>query len=183
MTCGGGSIMGQYFRIVNLDKKEWIEPSTWKLWEICANNDIRMLGYLLATNNPDGTSVIKHFTDPEKAKRKYGESFKILYYDEKYKMGFGVPKCEYFGRWCGDRIAIVGDYADQATNAKGLPTFHELEQNPEWKNITNEVAEEFNVFIEDVNLMVGTVHYINPDMVMSEKSVCVSPKIEVKRQP
>jgi len=147
--------MGQYFRIVNLDKKEWF-ATDWKLWEICANNGVRMLGYLLATNNPDGTAVTKWFSSVEEAKEKYGDKIEII------ACGDGIVcgrlKTKYFGRWCGDRIAIVGDYAEEATNYKIIPgtnpSFHELEENPEWKNITKELIEEFNLFIEYEDLQV-----------------------------
>ena len=44
--------MGQYFYIVNLDKREFLHPhklaSGLKIWEICANaHPLRVLGYLL----------------------------------------------------------------------------------------------------------------------------------------
>ncbi len=151
--------MGQYFRIVNLDKKEWIEPGLSKLWEICANNDIRMLGYLLATDNWDGTGIAKLFFSKEEMdeliKRYRDLGYKVEVHllvdgDNEYT-GYVVPRLKYFGRWCGDRIAIVGDYADDATNYKPGetgPSFHDL-KSPEYKNITEEVVKEFNLFIED----------------------------------
>jgi hypothetical protein len=157
--------MGQYFKIVNLDKKEWIRPGGLKLWELCANNEIRMLGYLLATNNPDGTAIIKWFDDPEEAKKKYGQDFIILSYHKEHKLGFGMKPLKYFGHWCGDRIAIIGDYADKATNVgKDFPSYFDLDDNTTWKDITNEVAEEFNYFIEDDDLKVHNDLNIAPDV-------------------
>ena len=184
--------MGQYFRIVNLDKKEWIEPDGWKLWELCANNSIRMLGYLLATNNWDGAQIAKHFfsrKELEELKRFYsnqGFDYTVYMVDEKNFAGYVVPKLKYFGRWCGDRIAIVGDYADSplCTNYKvGVtgPSFEELEKNHEWKNITEEVVKEFNLFIEDDDLKVNQPHSIRPDMVVGSNGFINNPIIKTKK--
>ena len=174
--------MGQYFRIVNLDKKEWIEPPS-KLWELCANNEVRMLGYLLATNNPDGTSVIKWFDNPEEAKKQYGEGFTVIHYDKKYGHGYGRIKQEYFGHWCGDRIAVIGDYApNYATNyTRDMPTFEELKESSEYKEITREVAEEFNLFIELEELKVENSKAISPDMVITDTGIHRNPKIRKKK--
>ncbi|MEM2941405.1 MAG: hypothetical protein QW304_07655 [Thermoproteota archaeon] len=127
--------MGQYFLIVNIDKHEYVEPWVKKLWEICANNDIRILGYLLATNNPDGIREI--WTRAKELK--------------------------YFGRWCGDRIALVGDYADEATNYTG-PSYEHVLQT--FKDITEKVVEEFNQFIESPELSIVLPKYIRPDIVI-----------------
>lgn len=72
--------MGQYFIIVNLDKKEYFVPTTLKLWEICANNSCRILPFLLRKSNEIGA----------------GGDIKKEY--------------KYAGRWAGDRIVVVGDY-------------------------------------------------------------------------
>ena len=75
--------MGQYFRIVNQDKEEYLNP--WeagtgaKLWEICANNLGRILPFLLRKSNEGGGGDIQK--DYETA-----------------------------GRWAGDRVVVVGDY-------------------------------------------------------------------------
>jgi hypothetical protein len=178
--------MGQYFRIVNLDKKEWIEPDGWKLWELCANNSIRMLGYLLATDNWDGTHIAKHFFSKRELDelvegyKAEGFEFKVIYLrgEGEDVHGFGIPVLKYFGRWCGDRIAIIGDYADQATNVKpDFPTFYELDENLEWKNITHEVVREFNLFIEVDELKVGRRRCLSPDMVITADGIKDNPKM------
>ncbi len=183
--------MGQYFRIVNLDKKEWIEPDGWKLWELCANNSIRMLGYLLATNNWDGTGIAKHFFSKEeldeikKELESLGFEYEIYFVDGKNFTGYVVPKLKYFGRWCGDRIAIVGDYADQSTNYKvGVsgPSFHELDINPEWRDITKEVVKEFNYFIEKDELKVEYSIFIRPDLVVGSNGFINNPIIKNKNK-
>jgi len=77
--------MGQYFIIVNLDKKEYIDPAKIeegaKFWELCANNIGRLLVYLLRKSSETGGGDVD---DPTKLK--------------------------YCGRWAGDRIVVVGDY-------------------------------------------------------------------------
>jgi hypothetical protein len=75
--------MGQYFYIVNMDKKEYLHPhhlgSGLKFWEILATNIPRLLAYLLRESE-DSSSA--------------GEIGKNA------------------GRWAKDRIVIVGDYAE-----------------------------------------------------------------------
>ena len=77
--------MGQYFRLINLDKREYVDP--WdvggraKLWEWSANNQCRAIPFLLRQSTEGGGGDIQ-------------EDYKIA------------------GRWAGDRIALVGDYDD-----------------------------------------------------------------------
>ena len=167
--------MGQYFIIVNLDKKEYIEPRLLKLWEICANNDVRILPYLLATNNPDGTDLMRSFKmRPEEVREKHPD-WEPVYYNERYGYTIAKKKTEYFGRWCGDRIAVVGDYADEADNYDG-PSFHHIEAT--FRNITEEAVKEFNEFIELDDLKIERSSYISPDMVVSANGTSRKPKIK-----
>jgi hypothetical protein len=75
--------MGQYFKAVNLDKKEYVCP--WaiggmaKLWEWCANNQAGIFPFLLRKSNEGGGGDIQ----------------------EEYKTA---------GSWEGDKVALVGDY-------------------------------------------------------------------------
>lgn len=84
--------MGQYYKIVNLDKREYLEPYAFgdgaKLMEFAcsANGMMTALGVLLASSNGCGGGD--------------------LHLDEKSKWK-NVP-----GRWAGDRIVIAGDYDD-----------------------------------------------------------------------
>lgn len=75
--------MGQYFLVIDLDKKEYISPheldSGAKLWEICANNISRVLPFLLRMSSETGGGDIHE--------------------------GYVTA-----GRWAGDRIVVVGDY-------------------------------------------------------------------------
>jgi hypothetical protein len=158
--------MGQYFVIANLDKRETFAGRGWKLWEICANNDIRVLGYLLATNSWDGTNIARIFMNKQQLDSIIKSIKDFLGDDYEYDVvttgyrdgephGYVVPKLKYFGRWCGDRIAIIGDYADDgiATNAQGLPTYDEVIK--EFTDITEGVYAEFNWFIQFPTIMVS----------------------------
>ena len=75
--------MGQYFKAVNLDKKEYVCP--WaigglaKLFEWCANRQAGIFPFLLRKSNEGGGGDIQ----------------------EDYKTA---------GRWAGDKVALVGDY-------------------------------------------------------------------------
>ena len=77
--------MGQYFVIVNLDKKEYLDPSSLgcglKLLEIAANDCLNVLAFLLRQSSEWGGGDIR----------------------KPYRNA---------GRWAGDRIAIIGDYDD-----------------------------------------------------------------------
>lgn len=73
--------IGQYFKIVNTSKKEYIDPANLdeglKLWQICTGEVPRLLPYLLC--QPVGQQITGR-----------------------------VPESEYAGRWAGDEIVTVG---------------------------------------------------------------------------
>ena len=75
--------MGQYFKIVNLDKREYLDPHKLgmglKLYEICANRGSGVLPFLLRKSDETGGGDIH----------------------KDYR---------YAGRWAGDRIVVIGDY-------------------------------------------------------------------------
>jgi hypothetical protein len=176
--------MGQYFLIVNLDKKEYIKPTLMKLWEICANNTIRVLGFLLATNNWDGTGIPKHYNNKEEKEQIINElkELNIDYEIHEYKDGSGfiVPKYLFFGRWCCDRVALIGDYAQNAPNAEFLPSYFYVLEN--YTDITERVIKEFNHFIEIENLKItGFDEYISPDIVITASGGFINPKIKTKQ--
>ena len=75
--------MGQYFYIVNLDKKEYLHPhkmgSGLKFWEILATQLPQAVVYLLRQSSDSSSAG---------------------------------PIGDNAGRWAGDRITVVGDYDD-----------------------------------------------------------------------
>jgi len=106
--------MGQYFKIVCLDRKEYIHPHSLekgaKLWEICADNIGGLLVFLLRKSSETGGGDIQ----------------------KEYK---------YAGRWAGCKVLVVGDYDES-----GL--YDEACEEKGWKDISKEIAEEFDDFIE-----------------------------------
>lgn len=109
--------MGQYHMVVNLDKREYISPHKLgcglKLWEQLANGDIGGTGgallVLLACSNGRGGGDFdtgENWNGPERE------------FPRDNTHGGPMPE-EYpaiaartIGRWAGDRIAVVGDYAE-----------------------------------------------------------------------
>ena len=90
--------MGQYHRIVNLDKREYLNPPRFhegtKLWEFAGGQTTVALVFLLAAHNGRG--------------------------------GGDMPKHNLAGSWAGDRIAIVGDYEDESDTISLKDLFPEL---------------------------------------------------------
>jgi hypothetical protein len=84
--------MGQYYYVVNLDKREYLHPhrlgNGLKLLEFGTSScgTMTALALLLADGNGRGGGDMA--TDKD-------------------------PKAEWIGRWAGDRIVIAGDYADE----------------------------------------------------------------------
>jgi len=117
--------MGQYHKLVNLDKHEWVDPHQLgcglKVWEQLANHPSTgtALIILLAGSNGRGGGDLDVESNWHGAER-----------DEAMKAGrIGgctpgpmpmVGKTPYpeiakhiVGRWCGDRIALIGDYGEE----------------------------------------------------------------------
>ena len=116
--------MGQYFKIVNEDKKEvinaWDLGGTAKFWEWLWNPQARVFVWLLRKSDEGGGGDIN---DPE--------------------------RFETLGRWAGDRITLIGDYDSSRlwnmsetkdTDGKPLP-------NVAYTDISTLVRKEFNAAI------------------------------------
>lgn len=84
--------MGQYWRIVNVDKKEYLDPymlgSGAKLWEQLADEAPSKALLVLVANMPESRG------------------------------GGDLEENEVIGRWAGDRIIVVGDYAENGDHPK-----------------------------------------------------------------
>lgn len=118
--------MGQYWKVVNLDKKEYINPHKLgcglKLWEQLANHPgtgaaLVILCAAMPTARGGGDfDLDENWHGPE---RKFPE----------HNMGPGPMPEDYravakrtIGRWAGDRIALLGDYAEE-DDLKGPQSF------------------------------------------------------------
>lgn len=117
--------MGQYFKAVNLDKREvvcpWCIGGGAKLWEWAANSQGAVLTLLLRKSDEGGGGDFYGY------RKSNGEGGPIR-----------SPVSRIAGRWAGDRIAFVGDY-DSSKLWDQLGTF---------RNISGELVEEWNSFIE-----------------------------------
>lgn len=108
--------MGQYFYIVNLDKKEYLHPHNLghglKLWEICMNPCLNVLGFLLRQSSEGGGGDI----------------------NKDYKFA---------GHWAGNRIVVVGDYDESKLYDKANKQFKEISQEirKEWNDFCEGVHE------------------------------------------
>jgi hypothetical protein len=111
--------MGQYHRVVNLDKKQYLDPHSMglgaKLMEFGSSRLTESLVALLACSNGRGGG------------------------DYSYD-GLGD---QIFGMWAGDRIAVVGDYwGDNDDDTSVIPTWDMMspeEGESEYKNISMDV--------------------------------------------
>lgn len=101
--------MGQYHLVANLDKREFLHPHRLghglKLWEFVPseNGPMQALGLLLTCSNGRGAGDFSG---------QYSEAVK----------GF-------IGRWAGDRIVIVGDYAEDGDTGReydGMGSLYEM---------------------------------------------------------
>ena len=109
--------MGQYWYPVNLDKKEFVHPhklgSGLKLWEQLANHPgtgavlVILMAAMPETRGGGDFDLERNWHGPERTFPKYSATS-------------GPMPTEYpaiasatIGRWAGDRIALVGDYAEE----------------------------------------------------------------------
>lgn len=118
--------MGQYFRIVNLDTREWFSPD-------------------------DFDESIK---DPNLSSKSM-EALGALLMTSHRPKGFVASDVETFeplpsGRWCGHRIAIIGDYSRDTFVVNGIPMagswlYEQIDEDPErWPNIANEIGGHYS---------------------------------------
>lgn len=120
--------MGQYFRIVNITKKQFIDID-----ELGENNKLGFIGKGL-----NGIALGRLLTS-------HGD------YDEIWGEIYGNPTKDtlYIGAWAGDRIIIAGDYDQADTNGYissalddyGLNLYSKVKIEGSFKNITDEVIE------------------------------------------
>tara|TARA_Y100001938_G_scaffold149253_1_gene235440 strand:- start:496 stop:972 length:477 start_codon:yes stop_codon:yes gene_type:complete len=120
--------MGQYYKLCNIDKKEYLNPHTFgngfKLMEFTSDGQgvLQGLSILLANGNGRGGGDFRH------------ESHLI-------------------GSWAGDRITIEGDYADDSLWEVMHPTRHGddgEEPNPKYQAGWSDISEDvFELLMKD----------------------------------
>jgi hypothetical protein len=120
--------VGQYHILVNIDKQEWVDPHGLglgaKQWE----------GQVGSEGSLADAMYVLTMTSPDSG-------------------GGDLPFTEISGRWCGDRVLIVGDYTnpDAVPGFTGADAIYQLAtQSPDYKNITGEVRDAFTKIYEMV---------------------------------
>jgi len=104
--------MGQYHKVVNLDKREFIHPhelgSGLKQWEQIANNPgtPHALFILCCCSNGRGGGDFDLYRNAHGAGRTSRAA------DEPLEAPYQETALAVIGRWAGDRIAVVGDYTE-----------------------------------------------------------------------
>lgn len=138
--------MGQYWKPVNLDKKEFVDPhklaSGLKLWEQVASAGVgRALVVLTAAEREarggGDLDLKENWHGPERTFPQYNASPGPMPID------YHVIATRTIGRWAGDRIAIVGDYAedgDLAPEHKASTIYDECEEGGIYRDITDDVC-------------------------------------------
>lgn len=110
--------MGQYWILVNLDKKEFIHPhklgTGLKLWEQLANHPgtgAALIVLCAAMPEPRGGGdfdLEENWHGPERDMTLHGTCPGPMPPD------YPAVAARTIGRWAGDRIALVGDYAEDS---------------------------------------------------------------------
>ena len=131
--------MGQYYKACNLDRKEYVQPTFIKWIEQTANYPA-LFPYLLADAPLDGGGTPTMSRDDIDQFR--DEDGKVDW--EEYQKAVS-EKWENWGRWAGDSVKFVGDYAES-------DLYHEVEESDEWEDISGQVLGEIEQAQEYYNL-------------------------------
>lgn len=133
--------MGQYFMLVNLDKKEYVRPwdigGVGKLCEWCGNPQAGVIPFLLAQGPDDGVlgGTERYLTERDTGVR---------------------PPHPEWGRWAGDRVVLIGDYDDSELYKKA---------EAEFENISEWLVAEFNEFM-GFDITKEPTRFMRPDMIL-----------------
>jgi hypothetical protein len=135
--------MGQYWKVVNLDKREYVMPhrlgSGLKLWEQLANSPgtgealIVLCAAMPEARGGGDFDLDANWHGPE---RTGGDEGPII---AKYQ----EIAHRTIGRWAGDRIALVGDYAedtDLAPEHEASTIYGRCEKGGEYTDVSDDVA-------------------------------------------
>lgn len=139
--------MGQYFKAVNLDKREvvcpWCLNGGAKLWEWAVNRQGAVFTLLLRQSSETGGGdyggpepQIVELTE-ENAARKLNDL--IAKGVAREGMEMPIPSSSIVGRWANDRVVLVGDYDESGI----------YQQAKEFTNISEQLVEEWNRFVGD----------------------------------
>lgn len=163
----GESVIGQYWKVVNLDRREYLDPhklgSGLKLWELIANKGVTEALVILQAafyerrgggdgdldSNWHGPDRVDMRTEGPKLSQKYRDI-----------------AARTWGRWVNNRVVIVGDYAkpndpipnmlptdppiDQLYNLCNSfsPRWHKTPDNPEWLKEVEDAKQYGGLFTD-----------------------------------
>jgi hypothetical protein len=137
--------MGQYFKAVNLDKREvvcpWCLGGGAKLWEWAVNTQGAVFTLLLRQSSGTGGG---DYGGPEPQTIELTEDNAAAEFSDiiakgiaREGMSMPIPSSSVVGRWAGDRVALIGDYDESFV-------WSDLEQ---YTNISEQLVEEWNRFV------------------------------------
>jgi len=137
--------MGQYFQLRNVSRTESVElPGPMKAIERVTNPAaMGLIGYLLFEGPIDGTGV--------------------------GRTGLPAIETEYAGRWAGDDVRLVGDYADN--DLYSAP-------NPDWVYENRDTGEKFTQYatasapIKEASLRRTDIHHSVVDRDVENGDLC-----------
>lgn len=135
--------MGQYFKAVNLDKREvvcpWCLGGGAKLWEWAANPQGAIFTLLLRQSTGSGggdyygyRTMHLSVEQPEALHQALCAAATV-----EAQPIHALPD-SIVGRWAGDRVTLVGDYDDSKL----------WDQLPAFRNVSAELVEAWNSFID-----------------------------------
>ena len=106
--------MGQYFKPVSLTKREYVDPhkvgANLKLWEQLANHPGTGAALIILTAS---MPEVRGGGDLDLNENWHGPERKDMSGPGPMPEGYPEIARRTIGRWAGDRIAIVGDYAER----------------------------------------------------------------------
>jgi hypothetical protein len=191
--------MGQYYFIVNLDKREFLHPHKFgeglKLMEFghSRSSILLALTILLADGNGRGGGDI-HVSDYDQAIERWRKA-RERFSKGKRKTDPSFPNPDkynqpWIGRWAGDRIVIAGDYADAGKFIEGvkdevlqdIASKHYTKGHNKVENVTlfavagdlfTDISEDVIRVLHDANELPteteSQIRSLRPDMVIGVK--------------
>ncbi len=138
------SSMGQYFKAVNLDKREvvcpWCLQGGAKLWEWAASPYGAVFTLLLRKSSGTGGG---DYNSPGPLAVDMSEPNQDLVYligkaAAREGMPAPIPASSVVGRWAGDRVWLLGDYDESKI----------WDELPSYTNITEQLVREWNDFTD-----------------------------------
>ena len=113
--------MGQYWRAVNLDRKEFLDPyklgTGAKLWEQLANSPgvgaaLIVLGAAMPENRGGGDFDLEENWHGPEREQAMADNVIAGMTPGQFTEDYQETAKRTIGRWAGGRIALVGDYAE-----------------------------------------------------------------------